>query len=104
MIEWREIEYLPTDLVAGRSFLFCTLDKRIFHVTLVLRGGATACWSTGGAGAGAALLSDRDMALVTHFAAPNLPDADERQIAAVAVRVANLDGRSFAYEHDRYGR
>lgn len=104
MIEWREIEDQPTDLAAGCSFLFCTLDKRIFHVTLVLRDGVRACWSTGGAGAGAALLADRDMALVTHFAVPNLPDADERQIAAVAVRVANLDGRSFAYEHDRYGR
>ncbi len=62
------------------------------------------CWSTEGTSSGAALLLDRDMALVTHFAEPDMPEASERQITAAAVRVANLDGRYLAYEHDRYGR
>lgn len=104
MIDWRDIEELPRELAAGRSFLFCTLGKRIFHVILVIRDGEALRWSTEGAGADAALLLDRDLALVTHFAEFNLPEASERQIAAVAVRVANLDGRFLAYEHDRYGR
>lgn len=104
MIDWREIESLPRDLKPGRNFLFCTLSRRIFHVTLVVRDGDALCWSTEGPAASAALLLDREMALVTHFAEPDLPEASERQISAVAIRMANLDGRSLAYEHDRYGR
>ena len=104
MIDWREIEALPRDLEPGRSFLFCTLGKHIFHVTLVVRNGDALCWSTEGASSSAALLLDRDMALVTHFAEPDIPEASERQVTATAVRVANLDGRYLAYEHDRYGR
>jgi hypothetical protein len=104
MIDWRDIEDLPRELTPGQSFLFCTLGRHIFHVTLVVRDGEALCWSTEGAATEAALLRDSDMALVTHFAEPNLPDASERQVTAVAVRVANLDGRSLAYQHDRYGR
>jgi hypothetical protein len=104
MIEWRDIADLPGELEPGRSFLFCTLGRHIFHVTLVVRNGDSLCWSTQGTALGAALLSDSDMAQVTHFAEPNMPDASPKQVTAVAVRVANLDGRSLAYQHDRYGR
>ena len=104
MIDWQDIEELPRDIALGRSFLFCTLGKHIFHVTLVVRDGDAWCWSTEGPATHASLLNDSDMALVTHFAAPNLPEASDRQVTAVAVRVANLDGRSLAYRHDRYGR
>jgi hypothetical protein len=104
MIEWRDIAELPSELAPGRSFLFCTLARHIFHVTLVVRDGGSLCWSTAGTASGASLLSDSDMAQVTHYAEPNLPEASPQQITAVAVRVANLDGRSFAYQHDRYGR
>ena len=104
MIDWQDIEELSRDLAPGRSFLFYTIGKHIFHVTLVVRDGDALCWSTEGPATAASLLRDSDMALVTHFAETNLPDASERQVTAVAVRVANLDGRSLAYQHDRYGR
>ena len=104
MIDWRDIEELPRELAPGRTLLFCTLSRHIFHVTLVVRDGEMLCWSIEGPTTGAALLRDRDMALVTHFAEPHLPEASDRQVTAVAVRVANLDGRSLAYQHDRYGR
>jgi len=104
MIEWLDIENLPVDIQPGRSFLFCTMGKHIIHVTLVVHDQQSFCWSTQGTGASAILIRDDEMALVTHFAEPNLPEPNERQITAVAVRVANLDGRSDAYLHDRYGR
>jgi hypothetical protein len=104
MIEWRDIAEMPSELAPGRSFLFCTLGRHIFHVTLVVRNGESLCWSTEGSATGAALLRDSDMAQVTHFAEPNLPEPSPLQAAAVAVRIANLDGRGLAYEHDRYGR
>jgi hypothetical protein len=44
------------------------------------------------------------MAQVTHYAEPNLPEASPLQVTTVTVRVANLDGRTFSYQHDRYGR
>ncbi|WP_019831908.1 hypothetical protein [Sphingomonas sp. PR090111-T3T-6A] len=104
MIDWHEIEGMPRDLAAGSSFLFCTLSKHIFHVTLVVRNDDALCWSIEGPDANGKLMLDQDMALVTHYANYNLPEATQKQIAAAAVRVANLDGRYLAYEHDRYGR
>ena len=92
MIDWREIEELPGDLAPGRSFLFCTLGKHIFPVTLVVRNGEALCCSRDNAGANAAVLLEED-ALVTHFAEAELPQASERQITAAAARVANLDER-----------
>ena len=81
MIDWREIEELPGDLAPGRSFLFCTLGKHIFPVTLVVRNGEALCCSRDNAGANAAVLLEED-ALVTHFAEAELPQASERQITA----------------------
>lgn len=104
MIEWHDIAALPSEVAAGHHFLFCTLGRHIFHVTLVVRDGDSLCWSIEGTASGAALLSDSDMAQVTHFAEPNMPEVSAQQVTAVAVRVANLDGRSLAYRHDRYGR
>lgn len=104
MIDWKQIEDLPKALEPGTSFLFCTLAQHIYHVTLVAREGETLCWSTAGGGSTAPLLLDSEMAMVTHYADIDLPEASERQVTAVAVRVANLDGRGLAYEHDRYGR
>lgn len=104
MIDWLEIEMLPAGLAPGRSFLFSTVSKHIFHVTLVQRDGETLCWSTGGQGSRAPLLPDGEMAMVTHFAEPNLPEPTEQQLTAATIRIANLDGRGLAYEHDRYGR
>ena len=104
MIEWLDIAGLPREVTLGRSFLFCTFAQHVFHVTLVQRDEGSLCWSIGGPGPQAPLLLDRDMAIVTHFAEPNLPHLTEGQLAAAATRVANLDGRGLAYQHDRYGR
>ena len=104
MIEWLDIANLPRDVPLGSSFLFCTFAEHVFHVTLVQREKESLCWSIGGRGPQAPLLLDRDMAMVTHFAKPNLPQPTEGQLAAAAIRVANLDGRGLAYQHDRYGR
>lgn len=104
MINWKEIEELPKDLTVGSKFLFCTLSKHIHHVMLVICNGDSFCWAVDGQGAEASLLLDSEMAMVTHFAVPNLPESTERQLTALAIRVANLDGRPHAYEHDKYGR
>lgn len=104
MIEWLDIASLPREVSLGSSFLFCTFAQHVFHVTLVQREGQQLCWSIGGRETQAQLLLDREMALVTHFASPNFPQLTEGQLAAVAIRVANLDGQGLAYQHDRYGR
>lgn len=104
MIEWLDIVSLPREVPLGSSFLFCTFAQHVFHVTLVQREGGLLCWSIGGRGSHAQLLVDREMAMVTHFARPDFPKLTEAQLAAVAIRVANLDGRGLAYQHDRYGR
>ena len=104
VIEWIDIRELAGGVALGQSYLFCTLGQHIFHVTLVRHNGDALCWSIGGTAPQAALLLDREMAMVTHFAEPNLPTPTEQQLTAATIRIANLDGRGLAYEHDRYGR